>query len=116
MARGEEKSLGEPFCPTLPRHAPTLANRFRGRCDRFYDDVDEMQAFRSMFMELVDMLGSDMPPMSNGCVPGCQGGHSHISPGKPIVGETGTVGDPYLDSLCCSGWPEQVMDEWGYGD
>ncbi|CAM9178065.1 unnamed protein product, partial [Scytosiphon promiscuus] len=48
--------------------------------ERFYDDVEEMRAFMSMFMELVGMFGNDMP---NGCGPGCKGGHVHAPPGMP---------------------------------
>ncbi|CAM9929828.1 unnamed protein product, partial [Discosporangium mesarthrocarpum] len=51
--------------------------------ERFYDDVDEMRAFMSMFMELVGMFGSDIPAMPNGCGPGCKGGHGHMPPGMP---------------------------------
>ncbi|CBN74776.1 Heat shock protein 40 like protein/ DnaJ domain containing protein [Ectocarpus siliculosus] len=51
--------------------------------ERFYDDVDEMRAFMSMFMELVGMFGSDIPSMPNGCGPGCKGGHVQMPPGMP---------------------------------
>lgn len=44
-----------------------------------HDDVDEMRAFMSMFMELVGMFGSDIP---NGCGPGCKGGHGHVPSGE----------------------------------
>lgn len=57
----------------------------RDRCERFYDDVDEMRAFMSMFMELVDMFGSDVPRMANGCVPGCKGGHPHLPAGELVA-------------------------------
>lgn len=52
------------------------------RSERVYDDVDEMRAFMSMFMELVGMFGSDIPNMANGCGPGCKGGHVHVPPGE----------------------------------
>lgn len=52
------------------------------RSERYYDDVDEMRAFMSMFVELVGMFGSDIPTMPNGCGPGCKGGHTHVPPGE----------------------------------
>lgn len=52
------------------------------RSERYYDDVDEMRAFMSMFMELVGMFGSDIPTMPNGCGPDCKGGHAHVPPGE----------------------------------
>lgn len=52
------------------------------RDDRFFDDVDEMRAFMSMFMDLVGMFGSDVPPVPNGCGPGCKGGHVHVPSGE----------------------------------
>lgn len=55
---------------------------FGSRSERFYDDVDEMRAFMSMFMELVGMFGSDIPSMPNGCGPGCKGGHVQMPPGE----------------------------------
>ena len=56
----------------------------RSRNERFDDDVDEMRAFMSMFMELVGMFGSEIPTssMPNGCGPGCNGGHVHVPPGE----------------------------------
>lgn len=51
--------------------------------DRFYDDVDEMRAFMSMFMELVGMFGSDIP---NGCASGCKRGHVNVPSGERRTG------------------------------
>lgn len=54
---------------------------FCPRSERYYDDVDEMRAFMSMFMELVGMFGSDIPTMPNGCGPGSVEANSR--PKKP---------------------------------
>ena len=54
---------------------------FCPRSELCSDAFDEMRASMSMFMELVGMLGSDIPTMPNGCGPGSVEANSR--PKKP---------------------------------